>query len=235
MKTFCADWSPIGSGEGFRAILSLRETVVLADVTEHSVRKDIEDHVLDPVRFHEDNKPRFRWVDVFLLAAVYRNHTFSRKMRKLALDRLETCVAPTFRKPNYSNLNIHFHSAIWEKPSNLVMGCKVMELDHYVYLDFDRVITDLNPRVDLYARGLCRIDERSDILSGEAVFKNTRLPVRHIGQMASKGETVDNIISDYPYLSEDDVAFAVIYNEANPTVGRPRLAGGLRSGEVYSR
>jgi uncharacterized protein (DUF433 family) len=225
MKPICADWSPLGSGDGFRAILSLRETVVLADVAENAVRKDIEDKVLWPVRF--EDKPRFRWVDVFLVAAVYRNHLLNRKMRKYALDRLENCVAPTFRKDSgVCTANFSRWATIWERPSDYLVGCEVMELDSYVYLDFNRVRSDLTPRVDLYARGLSRIDEKNDTMGGHAVFKNTRLSVLHIGKLAAGGEPVDNIIEDYPYLDEDDVKFAEIYYIAHPPVGRPRSATG---------
>jgi uncharacterized protein (DUF433 family) len=237
MKTSCAEWTPIGSGHGFRAILSLREAVVLASITENAVRKDIEDKVLSPIRFtYEDNKPRFRWVDVFLLAAVYRNHLLNRKMRRIALDRLEVCVAPTFRKSSVScQMELtHLCTPIWEKPSNLIAGCGAMKIDDYLFLDFDQVRNDLNPRVDLYARGLSKIDEKPDTFGGEAVFKNTRLPVRHIGKMAAGGEPVEDILSDYPYLTLDDVAFAVIYSEAHPNVGRPRSTLGEVSGEISS-
>ncbi len=233
MKTSCADWSPIGSGHGFRAILSLRETVVLASVAETAVRKDIEDKILWPVRLeHEEGKPRFRWVDVFLLAAVYRNHHLSKKMRKLALDRLENCVAPSFRRSSLCIIHMDSDHAIWEKPSNLITNCNAMALDDYVYLDFGRVRDDLTPRVDLYARGLSKIDEKPDTFDGEAVFKNTRLPVRHIGKMASNGEPVDSILEDYPYLSEDDIMFAKLYAEAHPNIGRPPGKLGEISGKI---
>jgi uncharacterized protein (DUF433 family) len=233
MKTTCAEWVPIGSGHGFRAILSLRETVVLASVAETVIRKDIEDKILWPVRLDcEDNKPRFRWVDVFLLAAVYRNHHLSKKMRKVALDRLENCVAPSFRRSAICMIHMDYDYAIWEKPSNLLTSCNAMPLDDYVYLDFGRVRDDLTPRVDLYARGLSKIDEKPDTFGGEAVFKNTRLPVRHIGKMAANGEPVGYILEDYPYLSEDDVTFAKLYAEAHPNIGRPPAGPGEKSAKI---
>jgi uncharacterized protein (DUF433 family) len=234
MKTTCADWSPIGSGHGFRAVLSLRETVVLASVAETAVRKDIEDKVLEPVRLeHDDRKPRFRWVDVFLLAAVYRNQLFSKRMRMVALDRLEHCVAPSFRRTSMCyKENMSRHASLWERPSNLVTGCDVMELDNYVFLDFNRVKSDLTPRVDLYARGLCKTDERFDTFGGEALFANTRLPVRHIGKMAINGEPVESILEDYPYLTAEDVNFAMIYSEAHPNMGRPRSSPGEASAKI---
>jgi uncharacterized protein (DUF433 family) len=221
-------------GNGFRAILSLRETVVLASVAENTVRKDIEDKVLWPVRcLHEDNsRLRFRWVDVFLFAAVYRNLTLNKKMRKIALDRLENCVAPTFRKPHMRFLEMDHDIEIWERPSSLLTNCGAMALDNYVFIDFDRVRDDLNPRVDLYARGLSKIDEKTDTFGGEAVFKNTRLPVRHIGKMALNGEPIEEIIDDYPYLTPDDVTFAMLYSEAHPNLGRPRSTLGETSDKI---
>jgi uncharacterized protein (DUF433 family) len=235
MKTSCAMWSPIGSGRSFRAILSLRETVILASVAENAIRKDIEDKILWPVRCeHDDSKPRFRWVDVFLLAAVYRNDHLSKKMRKIALDSLENCVAPSYRRSSILMAHMDSDHAIWEKPSELITDCHAMGLGGYLYLDFGRVRDDLTPRVDLYARGLSKTDERSDTFGGEAVFKNTRLPVRHIGKMASNGEPVDSILEDYPYLSEDDITFAKLYAEAHPNIGRPPLRLGETSGGKIS-
>lgn len=183
--------------------LSLRETVVLADVAEKAVRKDIEDRILVPLRV--ENRPRFRWADVLVLAAVYGNHRLDKKLRKAALKGFKSRFAlhPDGRRA----------SAAGDEP---------LKLDNYLYLDFKAVRTEIAPRVELYERGLDRIESKPDILSGEAVFKKTRLPVRHIGKLAAYGEPVDSILKDYPYLSADDVAFAVLYDEAHRPVGRPR-------------
>jgi len=49
---------------------------------------------------------------------------------------------------------------------------------------------------------------RADILGGEPVFPNGRLAVRHVGEMARRGASVDEILADYPKLSRQDVEFA---------------------------
>lgn len=49
---------------------------------------------------------------------------------------------------------------------------------------------------------------REDILGGEPVFPKSRLAVRHVGEMARRGASVDEIVADYPYLSRRDVEFA---------------------------
>lgn len=206
---------------------------MLASVPEGAVRKDIEDNVLSPIRMpRDDNRPRFRWLDVFRLAAVYRNDFFNRQMRKFVLDALESALAPALPRRKQPRAGMEFHSLIFEKPSALLPPCGNIQLGDYFFLNVDQIRADLNPRADLYARGLSRIEEKSDTLGGEAVFRNTRLPVRHVGGMAAKGEAVEDIVLDYPYLDEDDVAFAVLYHEAHPYVGRPRSAPGERVGKI---
>lgn len=89
-------------------------------------------------------------------------------------------------------------------------------------VDWHALERDLEPRVSLYERGRARIVEDPEILGGEPVFKGTRLAVRHIGGMHLRGESVEAILDDYPYLSAEDVAFAAMYAESHPRLGRPR-------------
>jgi uncharacterized protein (DUF433 family) len=56
---------------------------------------------------------------------------------------------------------------------------------------------------------------RADVLGGEVVFPNSRLSVRHIGEMARRGASVDEIVADYPNLSKQDVAFATRFLDKN--------------------
>ena len=58
---------------------------------------------------------------------------------------------------------------------------------------------------DSWKRTLVR---QHEILGGEAVFPKSRLAVRHIGEMARRGASVDEIVADYPNLSRQDVEFA---------------------------
>ena len=89
-------------------------------------------------------------------------------------------------------------------------------------VNWDALIEDVGPRIDLYRKGLKRIHADEEILGGEPVFKGTRLAVRHIGGMRAKGEPVESIIEDYPELTPDDVEFARLYDEAHPPLGRPK-------------
>ncbi len=91
-------------------------------------------------------------------------------------------------------------------------------------VNWDALIEDVGPRIDLYRDGLNRIREDDEILGGEPVFKGTRLAVRHVGGMRARGEPVGRIVEDYPELTPDDVEFARLYTEAHPLVGRPKAS-----------
>lgn len=86
------------------------------------------------------------------------------------------------------------------------------------------VVEEITALVKQFEAWKQRLVVRSDILAGEPVFPNSRLAVRHVGLMAERGESAKNILEDYPYISERDVAFAQLYARAYPRVGRPRAA-----------
>jgi uncharacterized protein (DUF433 family) len=94
-----------------------------------------------------------------------------------------------------------------------------------VHVNWEALIAEIAPRIDLYREGRARMHSDHAILAGEPVFRGTRLAVRHIGGMRIKGEAIERIIEDYPYLTPRDVEFAALYTEANPVVGRPKAAG----------
>jgi uncharacterized protein (DUF433 family) len=224
------------SGEfeaGIRAVLSLKETTILADISEDRLRKDIETGLLCPGRLASPNadlrpaslRPYFHWPDVFFLAAIYRSDLLARSARgKVYRQLVEKLLEPNYK--HHYNVFVctpNEHAQIWDAPSHLLAKCELMTIDDTLSINCRKLFGDLTPRVDLYARGLSRTEEKPGVLGGEAVFRNTRLSVRHIGKMSANGEPTEEIRLDYPYLSEDDVKFARLYYEAHPIVGRPRV------------
>jgi len=203
-------------------MLSLREATLLADVPETRVRKDIETGLLSPIRAE---RLLFRWADVYIFAAVYTGDLLSGALRKKAFEEFETLVEPSCRRHFYALLDVEALMAAkcdWHRPGRLFASRDRLRLDGYVFLDVEKVAGDLAPRIDLYAEGLSRIEEREGVLGGEAVFRNTRLSVNHIGKMRDGGESIEDILEDYPYLHKNDVEFARLYWKAHPIVGRPR-------------
>ena len=56
-----------------------------------------------------------------------------------------------------------------------------------------------------------RISSDPDILHGKPCIKGTRIPVYLIVSLVSEGETVENIIKDYPSLIPEDIKAALRY------------------------
>jgi uncharacterized protein (DUF433 family) len=206
-----------------RAILTLRETLVLAEISDvKKVRKDIESGWLTRRVISDNGRLWFRWADVIFLGAVYKTDILSAAMRKRALECFKSLeCSNTFYPIDGANI-----ADLWHKNWHCE---RKINLDNFLYLDLDKVFESVGPRVGLYAGGLKRIEERPTVVGGEAVFKNTRLPVLHVGKMYDRGESLENILEDYPYLGEDDVKFARLYYRAHPTVGRPRT--GAQTGD----
>jgi len=211
-------------GDEIRAMLSLREATVLADVPEAKVRKDIETGLLSPIKSGDFERLLFRWADVFVFAAVYKSDLLSSPLRKKAFGALEGLVEPSCRRHFYSHLDADELMAAkckWRRPSKSFLAADRLELGGYLFIDFRKVAEDMAPRVDSYAEGLGQIEEKEGVLGGEAVFRKTRLSVKHIGKLRDGGEAIENIIEDYPYLRKSDVEFARLYYKAHPMVGRP--------------
>ena len=211
-----------GGDDFIRGLLSINEAVVLADVPEKRIRKDIETGLLKTrvVRFGDvrlgDSRLCFNWGYVYIFAAIYGSELLRGKLRKLAFERIDTLwsagaagvksifppLACTFSSTYYASAANN-----WEIDSKCVTNavrCTNVYIDDCVYLDMERVWVKVKPRIDLYAEGLKRIEEKDGVMSRDAVFKGSRLPVSHIGKMYSEGrETMENILNDYPYLTPD--------------------------------
>lgn len=50
------------------------------------------------------------------------------------------------------------------------------------------------------------------VMIGKPVIKGTRMPVDLIVEKIAIGETVSQLLDDYPFLKEDDVRAALLYS-----------------------
>ena len=198
---------------------------MLADVPEKTVRKDVELGILTTPNLCRlgDGRLSFGWDRVFTLAAVYGNRLLNPEMRKVAIFKIEDMCKKSIEPNWWANSKTYVKFT----RHNMIPECRNINIDRYVILDLFTACHNAISRVDLYAYGLGRVEEKDDILGGEAVFERSRLPVRHVGKMVEGGESMENILEDYPYLNEDDVRFASLYFRAHPTSGRPRKDGDL--------
>jgi uncharacterized protein (DUF433 family) len=97
-----------------------------------------------------------------------------------------------------------------------------VELGAYIVVKLDAAVHDVEARLNDFEKWKKKLVTRDDVLGGEPVFPKSRLAVRHIGEMARRGASVEEIASDYPNLSKQDVEFAKRFVAAYPRVGRPR-------------
>ncbi len=57
-----------------------------------------------------------------------------------------------------------------------------------------------------------RIEINPKILGGKPIFKGTRIPIYIILQMLRGGSTFEDIIHEYPKITEDDIKAALDYS-----------------------
>jgi uncharacterized protein (DUF433 family) len=50
-----------------------------------------------------------------------------------------------------------------------------------------------------------RISINPNICHGQACVRGTRMPVHQIVRMSANGDSVEDLLADYPYLSREDV------------------------------
>jgi uncharacterized protein (DUF433 family) len=72
------------------------------------------------------------------------------------------------------------------------------------------------------ARRKRRIISKPDVLSGEPVFKGTRISVRHVGELARKGVSLSILLEDFPRLSTSDIELARDFVARAKPPGRAR-------------
>ena len=56
-----------------------------------------------------------------------------------------------------------------------------------------------------------RISVNPDICHGQACVKGTRIPVHQIVHMLAGGDTVDDLLTEYPSLSREDIMACLDY------------------------
>jgi uncharacterized protein (DUF433 family) len=134
----------------------------------------------------------------------------ARALVSLSLERrLSDRIAPELRRQLFN--------ALAESPRNVVS------------LEGGLVKIDLRePRRELAAsmRDLRRARRLAisdpEILGGDAVFRDTRVPVHLIAELVAQGSKPVELLESYPRLTAEMIRLAPIYASAYPLRGRPR-------------
>jgi len=65
------------------------------------------------------------------------------------------------------------------------------------------------------------IESNPDIRQGEPVIAGSRLPVRAVAERVKGGDSIDDLLDDYPHISRKAFQTALIYAQSHPRRGRP--------------
>lgn len=173
--------------------LTTSEVAAIFDLDERRVRKDVEYGVFERMA----TPPRFDLAEVVYL---YTVAGIGLELGAEDRKRLYHMIARALR----------------------CKQSRELELSAYVVVKLGEVVHDVEERLGDFEKWKSKLVEREDVMGGEPAFPKNRLAVRHIGEMARRGASVDEITTDYPNLSKQDVEFAKRYAAAYPRVGRPR-------------
>lgn len=58
---------------------------------------------------------------------------------------------------------------------------------------------------------LGRIVVDPKVMVGKPVIRGTRVPVEHVLTLLAQGLTVEEVLKDYPHLTREDIAAALLY------------------------
>jgi uncharacterized protein (DUF433 family) len=173
--------------------LTTNEVVALFNLDERRVRKEVEHGVLGG-----SSPPRFD-----LSAVVY--------LLTLAQIGFEVTVVEDRRR-----LYAQIIQAITGKDPSRIALSPITEVK------LGQVVRDALERIQRFRAWKQKLVTDDRILAGEPVFPGTRLAVRHVGGMLTRGASTDDVREDYPYLSDEDLEFAGMFVRAYPPLGRPR-------------
>jgi uncharacterized protein (DUF433 family) len=101
-----------------------------------------------------------------------------------------------------------------------------LELAPAVELDVGRLVGDAVQRAEAY--GAVRdamIVENDAVPGGDPVIRDTRVSVYTLAERIAEGETIADLLADYPSLPKSAVEVALIYVRAHPPVGAPPRDG----------
>ncbi|MBI5497480.1 MAG: DUF433 domain-containing protein [Deltaproteobacteria bacterium] len=172
---------------------NVNEVAALLGLEVRRVRKEVE-HGL----FGSSSPPRFTFADLVYFAILARadSGTLSLSTRK----KLHALVVVEARRKRA------WHS---------------VEIAPLVEVRVDRAAKEAAELVREFNLWRKKLVTKDTILGGEPVFPRSRLAVRHVGGMLLKGLRREEIREDYPYLTDEDLRFALIFTRAYPAMGRP--------------
>lgn len=183
------------------ADLTIRETAALSGVPRTAIEKTVEARVLRPLA----GPARLRGGTTRYLpirAVVYFH---------------------ALKAANLTDLPLRHKRAIWTNMIRIEpMQLETIEFTPGAMLDLDRLAADALRKAERYRKARDRyITSDEDILGGTPVIAGTRLTVYAILGRLQDGDSVDDLVEDYPEIPREAFEAAEIYAKTHPLRGRP--------------
>jgi uncharacterized protein (DUF433 family) len=174
------------------AIFTPNEAAAFVYLSPKRVYKEIEYKVIQPVT----DLPRLSFAALIYLRALKEiNFEFSVQYRTILYQSLVKAVEES---------------------------AKTVEFAKFFVLQLNSISQELSELISRFNEWKSYLVNDPNIMGGQTVFPNSRLSVHHIGKIIDRGESIQVIQEDYPYLSEIDLRFAPLYATAYPMIGRPK-------------
>jgi uncharacterized protein (DUF433 family) len=189
---------PIKDKSGSAELFSRREAALLAGVPLKTVDKALEEKVVKARRSRSAGT-FLDADDVMALAVIGRTGLALRSQAKRKIRRWLQEAQP-------------YVSA--KKPE--------LQLSDMVVIRLDPAFRDAFKQLNSYREGRERfIESNPEIRQGEPVIADTRLPIRAVAERVKGGETINDLIEDYPKIPRRAFEAALIYAQTHPRRGRP--------------
>ncbi|WP_394065000.1 DUF433 domain-containing protein [Xanthobacter autotrophicus] len=101
-------------------------------------------------------------------------------------------------------------------------NAKTVRADELLIVDVGAARKQLDAQIRTLDEAEAAVHRRKDTLSGEPVFKGTRIPVRMVAAMLAQGASAEEILEGYPALAPRMLELAAIWVAAHPARGRPK-------------
>ncbi|MXZ80072.1 MAG: DUF433 domain-containing protein [Gammaproteobacteria bacterium] len=183
------------------ADLTIRETAALSGVSRTTIEKALE-------------------------ARVLRTLTAPARLRGGATRYLPiyaVCYFHALKAANLTDLPLRHKRAIWITMSQLEsMKLETVEFTPGAMLDLKRLAEDSLRNAERYRKARDRyITSDESILGGTPVIVGTRLTVYAILGQLQDGDSIDDLVEDYPDIPRQAFEAAEIYAKTHPLRGRP--------------
>jgi uncharacterized protein (DUF433 family) len=188
------------------AELTINEVAHIAEVPPRSVEKAIETGIMKPVKrrgMFTNTRTRFLKVDAVCYFAAVGHLRFLKEIpvnRKMILMKAIRRMAGANLEPLDLELGLRL-----DLP--MIAGAKLEFARAYIANKKRHIICD------------------PEIFGGVPIINGTRIPVYAIRGRLADGDTIDDLLDDYPEIPREAFIAADIYARTHPERGRPAAAG----------